>query len=58
MTDYASIATTVKTIKLGASNYLAKPADMDEILSALLGTPCSSTSREAAYEPMSVRRLE
>jgi two-component system, response regulator RegA len=35
LTGYASIATTVDAIKLGADNYLAKPADADAIVSAL-----------------------
>ncbi|MDP5009220.1 MAG: response regulator, partial [Glaciimonas sp.] len=35
LTGYASIATTVQAIKLGADNYLAKPANVDSILSAL-----------------------
>ena len=61
LTGYASITTAVEAIKLGADNYLAKPADADEILGALLNTEQSSTSvdSEAAHlEPMSVRRLE
>jgi two-component system response regulator RegA len=29
LTGYASIATTVDAIKLGATQYLAKPADVD-----------------------------
>ncbi|MGE6057291.1 response regulator, partial [Klebsiella variicola subsp. variicola] len=35
LTGYASIATTVQAIKSGADNYLAKPANVDSILSAL-----------------------
>jgi two-component system, response regulator RegA len=35
LTGYGSIATAVEAIKLGASNYLAKPADAEEILRAL-----------------------
>jgi two-component system response regulator RegA len=35
LTGYASIATTVDAIKLGADNYLAKPADADTIVAAL-----------------------
>lgn len=58
LTGYASIATAVEAIKLGATNYLAKPADMDEILSALLGQSDSFASRDTIHEPMSVRRLE
>lgn len=34
LTGYASIATTVEAIKLGAVHYLSKPADADEILQA------------------------
>lgn len=32
LTGYSSIATAVEAIKLGASNYLCKPLDADEIL--------------------------
>jgi len=35
LTGYASIATAVEAIKLGATNYLTKPATPDEILQAL-----------------------
>lgn len=34
LTGYSSIATAVQAIKLGAINYLCKPADADEILAA------------------------
>ena len=58
LTGYASITTAVEAIKLGATNYLAKPADTEEILAALLEKPSKAASTEAAQEPMSVRRLE
>ena len=59
LTGYASIATAVDAIKLGADNYLAKPADADEILTALLGeTTPPQEDNSAIGEPMSVRRLE
>ena len=62
LTGYASITTAVEAIKLGADNYLAKPADADEILSALLLNTDKSNATahpEASHlEPMSVRRLE
>ena len=61
LTGYASIATAVEAIKLGADNYLAKPADADEILSAMLmeGTAIvPEPTNESRLEPMSVRRLE
>lgn len=35
LTGYASIATAVEAIKLGATHYLTKPADADEIIDAL-----------------------
>ncbi|CAG0951181.1 partial Photosynthetic apparatus regulatory protein RegA, partial [Rhodocyclaceae bacterium] len=35
LTGYASIATAVDSIKLGACHYMAKPAYVDEIVSAL-----------------------
>jgi two-component system response regulator RegA len=34
LTGYASIATAVEAIKLGATQYLAKPANADEIVTA------------------------
>ena len=58
LTGYASIATAVEAIKLGATNYLAKPADTEEILAALLEKSSKTNSTEANQEPMSVRRLE
>lgn len=56
LTGYASIATAVEAIKLGADDYLAKPADADEILAALLDGDAAAAG--APLEPMSVRRLE
>ena len=61
LTGYASITTAVEAIKLGADNYLAKPADTDEILNALLTVDESETApvaEHAVMEPMSVKRLE
>ncbi|MEX0962415.1 MAG: response regulator [Pseudohongiellaceae bacterium] len=61
LTGYASITTAVEAIKLGADNYLAKPADADEILGALLDTssPGALAAPDSTHlEPMSVRRLE
>ena len=58
LTGYASIATAVEAIKLGADNYLAKPADTDEILLALLREEHHHELNETMQEPMSVRRLE
>jgi two-component system response regulator RegA len=38
LTGYASIATAVEAIKLGATHYLAKPANADEIVAAFART--------------------
>jgi two-component system response regulator RegA len=35
LTGFGSIATAVEAVKLGAVNYLSKPADADDILAAL-----------------------
>jgi two-component system response regulator RegA len=57
LTGYASIATAVEAIKLGAVHYLAKPADADEILSALHKDEGDATV-PLSDTPLSVRRLE
>jgi two-component system response regulator RegA len=38
LTGYGNIATAVTAVKLGASDYLSKPADADEVMRALLRT--------------------
>lgn len=72
LTGYASIATTVQAIKAGADNYLAKPANLDSILSALAQSSASNNDglfgeEDAVTEtiklgvtatPLSVERLE
>src|SRR5208283_4080108 len=35
-TSYGNIATAVRAVKLGAIDYLVKPADADDVVSALL----------------------
>ena len=56
-TGYASIATAVDAIKLGATHYLAKPADIASILKALdAGEP--DLEVEAPTDTLSVSRLE
>jgi len=57
LTGYASIATAVEAIKLGATHYLAKPADADEVVAALQKNSGDATA-EVAEQPMSTRRLE
>ncbi|MGE5319441.1 MAG: response regulator transcription factor [Hyphomicrobiaceae bacterium] len=57
LTGYASIATAVEAVRLGARHYLAKPADADEILGALLRDQ-PDAALEVSPEPLSVARLE
>ena len=38
LTGYGNIATAVNAVKLGAVDYLAKPADADDVIAALLST--------------------
>ncbi|WP_211443196.1 response regulator transcription factor [Collimonas humicola] len=59
LTAYASIATTVQAIKLGADNYLAKPANLDSILLALQHDSAAQPPAAAvAPVPLSVDRLQ
>lgn len=60
LTGYASIATTVQAIKLGADDYLAKPANVDSILSALQASKSAEplAGATAPPVPLSVDRLE
>ena len=57
LTGYASIATAVEAVRLGARHYLAKPADADEVLAALLRDQ-PDAALEVSPEPLSVARLE
>ena len=57
LTGYASIATAVEAIKLGAVHYLAKPADADEILAAFHRT-AGDAALPVEPKPLSVARLE
>ena len=57
LTGFASIATAVEAIKLGAIHYLTKPANADEIVNALYKNEGDS-SVEINQNPLSVKRLE
>nr|WP_274622788.1 response regulator [Myxococcus fulvus] len=59
LTGYGSIATTVDAIRLGAVNYLPKPADVDDILAAFArasGEP--SLAAPETFEAPSLARAE
>jgi two-component system response regulator RegA len=57
LTGFASVATAVEAIKLGAVHYLPKPADADEIVAAF-GRDRGNTGATVSSQPLSVGRLE
>lgn len=57
LTGYASIATAVEAVKLGATQYLAKPTGVEDILAAFNQTG-GDPNTPVAKQPPSVDRLE
>ncbi len=57
LTGYASVATAVEAIKLGATHYLAKPADADEIVAAF-GRDSGNAAVPVEAKPLPLSRLE
>jgi two-component system, response regulator RegA len=55
LTGYGNIATAVTAVKLGAVDYLAKPADADDIFKALTRT--GDEKMELPENPMSADRV-
>lgn len=55
LTGYGNIATAVNAVKLGAVDYLAKPADADEVIAALLAI--EGQTPEPPANPMSADRV-
>ncbi len=55
LTGYGAIATAVAAVKAGAIDYLAKPADPEDIVKALLAEP--DTTPEPPENPMSADRI-
>jgi two-component system response regulator RegA len=58
LTGYASIATAVRAIKLGADDYLAKPVTASAVAAVLERGARQETADAMPLEPMSPRRLE
>lgn len=60
LTGYSSISTAVEAIKLGAVNYLGKPASVDEIIAAFeTGTTGETGQTRVSNTPIpSVNRVE
>ncbi|EKF74657.1 response regulator [Alcanivorax hongdengensis A-11-3] len=57
LTGYASIATAVEAIKLGASHYLAKPSNTDDI-EAAFGRVSGDADVELTQRATSIKTLE
>jgi two-component system response regulator RegA len=59
LTGYGNIATAVTAVKLGAVDYLAKPADADDVYNALVASGTSGTAVKAPppENPMSADRV-
>ena len=55
LTGYGNIATAVTAVKMGAIDYLAKPADADEVFAALIRKP--DDKAEPPENPMSADRV-
>jgi two-component system response regulator RegA len=55
LTGYGNIATAVTAVKLGALDYLAKPADADDIYHALIQRP--GEKADVPENPMSADRV-
>jgi two-component system, response regulator RegA len=57
LTGYSSVSTAVEAIKLGATNYLCKPASVDEVLSAFEDSEYSPEELPLPTQP-SLDRVE
>jgi two-component system response regulator RegA len=57
LTGFASIATAVEAIKLGACHYLAKPSNTDDI-EAAVGRTDGDSSVTVSSRPTSIKTLE
>lgn len=55
LTGYGNIATAVSAVKAGAIDYLAKPADADDVVNALLALPGAAAA--PPENPMSADRV-
>lgn len=64
LTGFASIATAVEAIKLGASNYLVKPSNTDDIEAAFCGEamaervePAAVAGRQTSIKTLEMERI-
>ena len=58
LTGYASIATAVEAMRFGATNYLSKPADVDDIVATFDHGSVEEAPPPLPQKPPSVRQVE
>jgi two-component system response regulator RegA len=58
LTGYSSIVTAVEATRAGATNYLCKPATIEEVLTAFAGGAVSPGETAVPSDPISIDRLE
>jgi two-component system response regulator RegA len=58
LTGYGSIASALEAVRLGAVDYLTKPVDVDQILSALGGSLSGAADAATAPQTPSLERVE
>jgi len=59
LTGYGSIASAVEAMRLGATNYLSKPADADDVLTAFeVPSPAAEEGAPSGVEAPSLARAE
>ena len=58
LTGYSSIVTAVEATRAGATNYLCKPATIEEVLRAFEGNTAAQGEPAIPSDPISVDRLE
>jgi two-component system response regulator RegA len=61
LTGYGSIASAVEAMRLGAHNYLSKPADADDVMAAVTGDPRpveTGAARTVSAPPPTLARAE
>ncbi len=58
LTGYGSITTAVEAMRVGAWNYVTKPADVEQILAALQESPERGRHVEIQYKPQTLAETE
>lgn len=58
LTGYGSIATAVEAVRLGAAEYLTKPADVDQIVAAFARSSAASVPHDEPGQVPSLARVE